>query len=216
MIRIQQLHKSYGKLEILKGINLEVQGGQMLAIVGASGAGKTTLLQLVGALDKFEKGTIEVNGKQLGKLSRKQLAAYRNTDIGFIFQFHNLLPEFNATENVMLPALISGAEMLDAKAKAETLLEQLGLGHRLDHKPAELSGGEQQRVAVARALINSPKVLLADEPSGNLDKENAQQLHELIKGICKDRGLTSLVVTHNPSLAELADQTLTMRDGQLV
>lgn len=216
MIEIQSLRKSYGELEILKGIDLTIKEAELVSIVGASGAGKTTLLQLIGALDRFNEGDILVSGKSLKGLSKNQLSHYRNKDVGFIFQFHNLLPEFTAVENVGIPALIAGDDWTEVQHRASKLLKMLGLEHRLEHKPNSLSGGEQQRVAVARALINQPKVLLADEPSGNLDTENANQLHQLFLDIRSEFNLTCLIVTHNPQLADLADRKLQMKDGQLV
>jgi lipoprotein-releasing system ATP-binding protein len=215
MLVASGLIKSYGALEILKGIDLEVKQGEIVSIVGASGAGKTTLLQLLGTLEKPDSGSIQIGGSNPFTLSPKKLSEFRNTQIGFIFQFHQLLPEFTALENVCLPALIKGISLAEAKKNASTLLGILGLCTRKNHKPNELSGGEQQRVAVARSLINQPKVVFADEPSGNLDSKNSQELHQLFFDLRKEFNQTFVLITHNDSLANMADRKLTMLDGKL-
>lgn len=216
MLKASGLKKRYGQLDVLRGIDLEIQSGEIVSIVGSSGAGKTTLLQLLGTLDKPDSGNVELDGINPFQLSQKELARFRNTQIGFVFQFHQLLPEFSALENVMMPALISGATKNDAQNRAFSLLEKLGLADRANHQPMALSGGEQQRVAVARALVNQPKVIFADEPSGNLDSKNAKELHQLFFDLRKDLGQTFVIVTHNNQLAEMADRSLVMSDGQLV
>jgi lipoprotein-releasing system ATP-binding protein len=216
MLIAKGIHKSYGDLSILKGIDLIVEKEEIICIVGASGAGKTTLLQLLGTLDKPDSGSICLNEIDLIQLSGKKLAAFRNKKLGFIFQFHQLLPEFTALENTILPALIGDVTKAEAKKKGMELLEFLGLRDRVEHKPSELSGGEQQRVAVARALINSPEVVFADEPSGNLDSKNSQELHELFFRLKKEMGQTFVIVTHNPTLADMADKKYEMRDGLIV
>lgn len=217
MLRAHQLEKSYGKLKVLKGIDLEVQSGEVVAIVGASGAGKSTLLHLLGTLDKPDAGEVFINDKPVFAQSAANLANFRNEKLGFVFQFHNLLPEFSAIENVMIPALI-GNRQSEAKirARAHELLEMLGVGARADHKPSELSGGEQQRTAVARALINSPALILADEPSGNLDSRTAVDLHNLFFTLRKDLGQTFIIVTHNEELSKMADRRIELRDGLVV
>lgn len=217
MLRAHQLEKSYGKLKVLKGIDLEVQSGEVVAIVGASGAGKSTLLHLLGTLDKPDAGEVFINDKPVFAQSAANLANFRNEKLGFVFQFHNLLPEFSAIENVMIPALI-GNRQPEAKirARAHELLEMLGVGARADHKPSELSGGEQQRTAVARALINSPALILADEPSGNLDSRTAVDLHNLFFTLRKDLGQTFIIVTHNEELSKMADRRIELRDGLVV
>ncbi len=212
----KNIHKSYTDLHILKGIDLSVAKGEILAIVGSSGAGKTTLLQILGTLDSPDQGTLEIGGINPFTLNGKKLSAFRNQEISFIFQFHQLLPEFTAVENVMLPALIKGVSMQDARAEALILLDRLGLKDRADHKPSELSGGEQQRTAVCRALINKPKIIFADEPSGNLDSQNAAELHALFIQLRDEFDQTVIIVTHNDSLARMADRMLTMRDGTFV
>jgi len=212
----KNIHKSYTDLHILKGIDLSVAKGEILAIVGSSGAGKTTLLQILGTLDSPDQGTLEIGGINPFTLNGKKLSAFRNQEISFIFQFHQLLPEFTAVENVMLPALIKGVRMEDARKDALVLLERLGLKDRADHKPSELSGGEQQRTAVCRALINKPKIIFADEPSGNLDSQNAAELHALFIQLRDEFDQTVIIVTHNDSLARMADRMLTMRDGTFV
>lgn len=216
MIQINGLEKNYGNLQVLKGINLEIADRSVISIVGASGAGKSTLLHIIGTLDKPTKGTVLIDNTDLYTLSDKKLAQYRNQNIGFIFQFHHLLPEFTAVENVALPALIAGQSHADAFKRATELLEFLKLGERLTHKPSQLSGGEQQRVAVARALANNPKLVLADEPSGNLDTANARQLHQLFLDLRDEFGQTFVVVTHNTELAQLADKTIEMKDGKML
>lgn len=216
MIQINGLEKSYGKLQVLKGINLEIADRSVISIVGASGAGKSTLLHLIGTLDKPDNGKVLIDGTDLYTLSDKELAAYRNQNIGFVFQFHHLLPEFTAVENVALPAMIAGKSKAEAMKRAEELLDFLKLKERLTHKPSQLSGGEQQRVAVARALVNNPKLILADEPSGNLDSENASKLHQLFFDLRDQFHQTFIVVTHNNELAEMSDRKITIKDGQIV
>lgn len=216
MIQINGLEKKYGTLQVLKGINLEIADRSVISIVGASGAGKSTLLHIIGTLDQPTKGTVLIDNTDLYSLSDKKLAQYRNQNIGFIFQFHHLLPEFTAVENVALPALIAGRSHAEAFKRAKELLDFLKLGERLTHKPSQLSGGEQQRVAVARALANNPKLVLADEPSGNLDTENARSLHQLFLDLRDEFGQTFVVVTHNTDLAKLADKTIEMKDGRII
>ena len=216
MIQARNIVKRFGTLEVLKGVSLDIQAGEIVAIVGASGAGKTTLLQILGTLDSPDEGEVTIDGQETSGLSRRKLSAFRNTNLGFVFQFHRLLPEFNALENVLMPAWISGSNKEVSTKRAQELLAELGLSHRATHNPAELSGGEQQRVAVARALMNEPKVLLADEPSGNLDSENAQQLHDLFFDLRERTSQTIVLVTHNESLAARADRILRMADGQIV
>jgi lipoprotein-releasing system ATP-binding protein len=216
MLKASGLRKTYGHLEVLKGIDLEIGSGEIVSIVGSSGAGKTTLLQLLGTLDKPNYGDVTLNGVNPFMLSPRELARFRNREIGFIFQFHQLLPEFTAIENVMMPALIGGMSSTDAKKRGMELLDRLGLSGRSGHQPSALSGGEQQRVAVARALMNNPKVIFADEPSGNLDSKNATELHQLFFDLRKDMGQTFVIVTHNAQLAEMADRTLVMSDGFLL
>jgi len=216
MIIANQLHKYYSQLHVLKGVDLNIKQGEVVSIVGASGAGKTTLLQLLGTLDqpsKHEHTLLEINGVDISSLSDSALAKFRNEYLGFIFQFHQLLPEFTALENVCIPAYIKGTSQVDAEQKAIELLGFLGLQERMNHKPNELSGGEQQRVAVARALINNPSVVYADEPSGNLDSESAQQLHKLFFKLRDRFGQTFVIVTHNHELADMADRKITMSDG---
>ncbi len=216
MIQINGLEKNYGALQVLKGINLEIADRSVISIVGASGAGKSTLLHLIGTLDKPDNGKVLIDGTDLYTLSDKELAAYRNQNIGFVFQFHHLLPEFTAVENVALPAMIAGKSKAEAMKRAEELLDFLKLKERLTHKPSQLSGGEQQRVAVARALVNNPKLILADEPSGNLDSENASKLHQLFFDLRDQFHQTFIVVTHNNELAEMSDRKITIKDGQIV
>jgi lipoprotein-releasing system ATP-binding protein len=213
MIKAVNIHKSFGSLEVLKGISLSIKPAEIVSIVGASGAGKTTLLQIIGTLLPFESGNVIINNIQISTLKEKQLARFRNQNIGFVFQFHHLLPEFTAFENVCIPGFIGGTSRSKVEARANELLCFLRLDHRLEHKPNELSGGEQQRVAVARALINSPAVILADEPSGNLDSRNKEELHELFLTLREKLGQTIVLVTHDPHLADLADRKLTMQDG---
>jgi len=213
MIVAQNINKFYGTLQVLKNVSLHVNKAEVVAIVGASGAGKTTLLQLIGTLDKPSDGKISINNTDVAALSDKKLSAFRNKNIGFVFQFHHLLPEFTAIENVCLPALIAGVSKKEATQKASELLNLLGVSHRIDHKPNELSGGEQQRVAVARALINDPSVILADEPSGNLDTNNAHELHKLFFTLREKLQQTFVIVTHNKDLADMSDRQLLMKDG---
>ena len=213
MIKIENIEKSYGTLKVLKGVNLEIKKSEITTIVGASGAGKSTLLHLIGTLDKPDQGEIKINDLSLFSLNDKQLSAYRNQNIGFVFQFHHLLPEFTALENVALPALIQGLHKKEAIQKAKDLLDFLKLTERMEHKPSELSGGEQQRVAVARALINNPQLILADEPSGNLDSENARKLHQLFFDLWDQFHQTFIIVTHNEELATLSDRKVVIRDG---
>jgi len=219
MIKAKNIHKYYDDLHVLKGVDVHIKKGEIVSIVGASGAGKTTLLQILGTLDFIENKTesqLTINGKEITGLSEKQLAQFRNQNIGFIFQFHQLLPEFTALENVCIPAFIKGTSKSDAEKRAKELLDFLGLSHRYNHKPNELSGGEQQRVAVARALINNPELIFADEPSGNLDSESAENLHNLFFELRDQFGQTFVIVTHNADLANLADRKLTMVDGKIV
>ena len=216
MIQASNVHKKYGDLEVLKGVDLRIEKGEVVAIVGPSGAGKTTLLQILGTLDKAERADqLEINSTDISALSDKALSKFRNEHIGFIFQFHQLLPEFTALENVMIPAFISGREKKEVESEAMNLLSFLGLSERAKHKPNELSGGEQQRVAVARALINKPEVIFADEPSGNLDSAASKHLHELFFKLRDEFGQTFVIVTHNGELAAMADRKLEMRDGQI-
>lgn len=219
MIQAKNIHKYFDDLHVLKGVNLHIKKGEIVSIVGASGAGKTTLLQILGTLDyasSKEQPEFKINDKSIISLSEKELAKFRNETLGFIFQFHQLLPEFTALENVCLPAFIKGIAKPDAEKRAKELLDFLGLSHRYTHKPNELSGGEQQRVAVARALINNPKVIFADEPSGNLDSESAENLHNLFFKLRDEFGQTFVIVTHNTALANMADRKLTMVDGKIV
>jgi lipoprotein-releasing system ATP-binding protein len=216
MLVAKDIQKAYGELPILKGVNLEVGRGEIVSIVGSSGAGKTTFLQILGTLDKPDSGILEIGGVNPFKLSQKELSNFRNTSLGFIFQFHQLLPEFTAIENAMLPALIGGKSKKEAEQLALPLLERLGIESRKTHKPSELSGGEQQRVAVCRALINNPNVIFADEPSGNLDTKNAKELHELFFQLRDEFNQTFVIVTHNEELAQMADRSLVMRDGKFL
>jgi lipoprotein-releasing system ATP-binding protein len=216
MIVAKNIHKNYQSLDILKGLNLHIQQGEIVSIVGSSGAGKTTLLNILGTLDRATSGEVFINQENVSNLSDKKLAAFRNKNIGFVFQFHQLLPEFTALENVCIPAFIAGESKKEAERRATEILDLLKLKDRLQHKPAELSGGEQQRVAVARALINNAKVIFADEPSGNLDSVNAQELHRLFFTLRDNFHQTFVIVTHNNELATLADHTLVMKDGQIV
>lgn len=219
MIQAKNIHKYYDKLHVLKGVDLHIKKGEIVSIVGASGAGKTTLLHILGTLDKpkAESNTsVLINGEDVLKMKDKALSKFRNLQLGFIFQFHQLLPEFTALENVCIPALIAGKSKSETEAEAKKLLEYLGLSHRTDHKPGELSGGEQQRVAVARALINKPAVIFADEPSGNLDTHSAENLHQLFFKLRDEMGQTFIIVTHNEELANMADRKLVMSDGQII
>ncbi len=215
MIDIKGIKKSFGSLEVLKGIDLHIDKGEVVSIVGPSGAGKTTLLQIIGTLDRPDTGTITIDGIDVSKLSSKKLSDFRNQHIGFVFQFHQLLPEFTAIENIMIPAYIAGASHREAKQRAQELLDFMGLSDRASHKPNELSGGEKQRVAVARALINHPAVILADEPSGSLDSKNKEELHQLFFDLRDKFGQTFVIVTHDEQLASITDRTIHMRDGQL-
>lgn len=216
MLSAKGICKSFGELDILKDIELEVAAGEVVSIVGSSGAGKTTLLQILGTLDQPDKGLVEIDGEVLNQLNDQKLAKFRNQNIGFVFQFHQLLPEFTAIENVMLPAMIGGLGKTNAMESAKKLLDTLGLSERVNHQPGELSGGEQQRVAVARALINQPKIIFADEPSGNLDSSNSQSLHELFFEIRDQFNPAFVIVTHNSTLADMADRKLEMKDGRFV
>lgn len=215
-VQCTNIHKSYGSLEILKGVDLTVENGEIICIVGPSGAGKSTLLHIIGTLDKADKGHVVIGDHPISQYNDKTLSAFRNKHLGFIFQFHHLLPEFTALENVCIPGFIAKTSEKIVKQRAMELLEFLGLGHRSSHKPSELSGGEQQRVAVARALINQPSLILADEPSGNLDTKNAAELHDLFFQLRKEFGQTFIIVTHNEEFAQQADRTLTMKDGLII
>ena len=216
MIIARDIHKNYGNVTVLKGIDLQIGEGEVTSIVGASGAGKSTLLHIIGTLDLPDRGEVILNDQNILKLGRKAMARFRNENIGFVFQFHHLLPEFTALENVAMPGYIAGKKKKEVDAKAERLLNMLGLSHRLEHKPAQLSGGEQQRVAVARALINDPKVILADEPSGNLDSQNALELHNLFFQLRKDLNQTFVIATHNEQLSQMSDRLLRIKDGRIV
>ena len=216
MIKLRNITKSFGTLQVLKGIDLDIQKGEIVSIVGPSGAGKTTLLQIMGTLDRADKGSVEIDGVDVSKLSQKRLSQFRNQRIGFVFQFHQLLPEFTALENIMIPAFIGGMGKKEAGKRAEELLSFMGLSDRAQHKPNELSGGEKQRVAVARALVNHPAVVMADEPSGSLDTQNKQELHQLFFDLRERMGQTFVIVTHDETLAQLTDRTIHMLDGQIV
>ncbi len=215
MIEITDIHKSFGSLEVLRGVSLEVARGEIVSIVGPSGAGKSTLLQIAGSLERPDSGKVRINGKDLFSLNDTRMAAFRNSEIGFVFQFHRLLPEFSLQENVALPAMIGGMTHHEAMARARKLISDLGLGSRADHRPSELSGGECQRAAVARALINDPAVILADEPSGSLDSRNKADLHRLFFDLRQDRGQTFLIVTHDEGLAADSDRVIHMADGSI-
>lgn len=216
MIKIRNINKSYGALQVLDNVNVDINRGEVVTIVGPSGAGKTTLLQIMGTLDSPDSGSVLYDGQDVLSMKDSSLAKFRNQNIGFVFQFHQLLPEFTALENVMMPALIGGMKQKEASARAKELLEYIGLGERLDHKPAELSGGERQRAAVARALVNRPAVVLADEPSGSLDTKNKQELHNLFFRLRDEMQQTFVIVTHDETLASDADRVLYMRDGRIV
>lgn len=216
MIQIEGVTKSFGQLQVLKGIDLNINKGEVVSIVGPSGAGKTTLLQIIGTLDRADSGRVIINGTDVSRMKEKELSAFRNSEVGFVFQFHQLLPEFTALENVTIPALIKGASATDARNQAMDMLKFLGLADRASHKPAELSGGEKQRVAVARALINNPAVVLADEPSGSLDTKNKEELHNLFFELRDKLGQTFVIVTHDEGLAGQTDRTIHMLDGRIV
>ncbi|MFV0346873.1 MAG: ABC transporter ATP-binding protein [Bacteroidales bacterium] len=216
LLKAKSIYKSFDKLKVLKGIDLSINQGEIVSIVGASGAGKTTLLQIVGSLLKPDRGTVEINGVNVLELNEKKLAKFRNEELGFIFQFHNLLPEFSALENTILPAIIKKSSKKDAEENAKELLDYLGLSDRLNHKPNELSGGERQRVAAARALINKPKIIFADEPSGNLDSQNRKELHDLIFKLRSKFGQSFVIVTHDESFSYESDRTLNVKDGLII
>lgn len=216
MIHTTGITKSFGSLQVLKGIDLTINKGEFVSIIGASGAGKTTLLQIIGSLDKADQGELLVDGVKLNQLSEKKLAEFRNKHIGFVFQFHQLLPEFTALENVCIPGFIAGRKKQEVEQQANDLLHKMGLSERIHHKPSELSGGEKQRVAVCRALINRPSLILADEPSGSLDSANKKELHSLLRQLCNEYRLTVLVVTHDNELAEVSDRIIEMRDGTIL
>ena len=216
MIKAQNIHKSYGELEVLKGISLSVKRSEVVSIVGQSGAGKTTLLQILGTLSAMDSGSLSIDGKEVSTLGDNALADFRNRHIGFVFQFHHLLPEFTALENVMLPALIAGRSKREAEQEAANLLKMMNLADRTTHKPSALSGGEQQRVAIARAIVNHPALLLADEPSGNLDSKNRDEIHSLFFRLRQELGQTTIIVTHDEGLASMADRKITMCDGRIL
>ncbi|HPS45835.1 MAG TPA: ABC transporter ATP-binding protein [Bacteroidales bacterium] len=216
MIKAENIYKSYGSLQVLKGINLDIKKGEIISIVGASGAGKSTLLHILGTIDRADKGLLQINDLAVLSLNDKKLSEFRNKNIGFVFQFHHLLPEFTSLENICIPAFIGGLSKKEAEEKALKLLEFMNLTERKDHKPAQLSGGEQQRVAVARSLINNPAVVLADEPSGNLDSASAKELHSLFFTLREQFQQTFIIVTHNEELANMADRKLTIKDGMIV
>ena len=216
MIKAENIRKSFGSLEVLRGVSLNVKPHEVVSIVGQSGAGKTTLLQILGTLSRMDSGSLTIDGEQVGALRDEQLSDFRNRKIGFVFQFHHLLPEFSALENVMIPALIAHRSRSEAEREAKQLLEMMNLKERLSHKPSALSGGEQQRVAIARALINRPALLLADEPSGNLDSKNRDEIHSLFFRMREELGQTTIIVTHDDGLASMADRKITMRDGEII
>lgn len=216
MIKANNIHKSFGSLEVLKGVSLDVSPAEVVSIVGPSGAGKTTLLQILGTLSPMDSGSLSINGVQIESLRDKQLSDFRNRQIGFVFQFHHLLPEFTALENIMMPALIARRDHKEAEREASELLKMMNLSERASHKPSALSGGEQQRVAIARALINRPALLLADEPSGNLDTKNREEIHSLFFRLRNELGQTTIIVTHDDGLAQMADRKISMRDGHIL
>lgn len=216
MIKAENIHKSFGTLEVLKGVSLEVKRGEVVSIVGQSGAGKTTLLQILGTLSAMNSGSLHIDGVEVSAMNDNQLSDFRNRHIGFVFQFHHLLPEFSALENVMLPALIAGRSKHEAEQEAANLLKMMNLSDRTTHKPSALSGGEQQRVAIARAIVNHPALLLADEPSGNLDTKNRDEIHALFFRLREELGQTTVIVTHDDGLASMADRKITMRDGLIL
>lgn len=215
MLKAKAVTKSYGSLQVLKGIDLEIKNGEIVSIVGESGAGKSTLLHILSSLDQPDGGKVILDDRDINLMKRKELASFRNNEIGFIFQFHNLLPEFSALENVMIPGMLGDRKLEEVRDKAKKHLEYLGLSERMNHKPSELSGGEQQRVAVARALVNSPKIIFADEPSGNLDSKNAEELHKLFFELRDEFSQTFVIVTHNRELAKMADRRIQMLDGKV-
>ncbi len=216
MIKATSIEKSYENLKVLKGVNVSINPGEIVSIVGASGAGKSTLLHILGTIDNPDSGNLSINNTEITRLKAKELSAFRNKHIGFVFQFHHLLPEFSALENVLIPTMISGFKTKDSKDRAKELLNYLGLSKRIQHKPNELSGGEQQRVAIARAIINQPKVIFADEPTGNLDSENSNDIHQLFFDLRKQFNHTFIIVTHNNKLADMADRKLHMKDGVII
>ncbi|OLY94953.1 lipoprotein ABC transporter ATP-binding protein [Cnuella takakiae] len=216
MLTAKDIHKRYGAVEVLKGVDISVEQGEIVSIVGSSGAGKSTLLHILGTLDRADAGAVTLAGETITRLDGRKLANFRNRHIGFVFQFHHLLPEFSAVENVCIPGWIAGGRKAEVRQRAEELLQMLGLSHRLENKPGALSGGEQQRVAVARALINKPSVVFADEPTGNLDSANARDLHQLFFDLRKQFNQTFLIVTHNEELAQLSDRTVVMKDGKVI
>lgn len=216
MLSAKDIHKRFGPVEVLKGVDVTINRGEIVSIVGPSGSGKSTLLHILGTLDKPDRGEVFLNNETISRLQGNRLAGFRNKHIGFVFQFHHLLPEFSALENVCIPGWLTSRSKNEVKQKAEELLKILGLSHRLENKPNQLSGGEQQRVAVARALINKPDIVFADEPTGNLDTANAKELHQLFFDLRKDLNQTFLIVTHNEELAQLSDRTLTMKDGKII
>jgi len=216
MLVAKGIHKNYGDLHVLRGVDVNINSGEVVSIVGSSGAGKSTLLHILGTLDQADKGEVKIGNTLITGLKGDKLAEFRNREIGFIFQFHNLLPEFTAEENIMIPGLIANKPMFEIRKRANQLAERLGISSRMGHKPSELSGGEQQRVAVARALVNDPKIIFADEPSGNLDSKSAQALHKLFFELRKEFGQSFVIVTHNQELAHMADRTLVMQDGKII
>ena len=216
MLTATDIHKQYGQLAVLKGVDIAINKGEIVSIVGSSGAGKSTLLHILGTLDKADRGKIVMNGQQIESLAGRKLAAFRNKHIGFVFQFHHLLPEFTALENVCIPGWVAGTKKKEVQARATELLNTLGLGERLENKPQQLSGGEQQRVAVARALVNGPAIVMADEPTGNLDSANARELHQLFIDLRNKFNQTFLIVTHNEELAQMSDRVLHMKDGRII